>query len=436
MVDCQYVYLIRGTQLTHHVDGSILPSMVTHPVNVGGPALATLAEQAAALRPRLEAMSRTIHSHPETAFQETFCAAQIGDWLAEAGFAVQRGAGNLPTAFVGRLGSGAPTLAMLLEYDALPGIGHACGHNLISAGGVTAARLIAAALQPGSGTLKVIGTPAEEGGGGKVRLLDAGVFQGIDAVLMFHPADRTLPWRHAIAAAHLRVQFHGLATHAAKTPEVGRSALAAVTLFFTAVDALRQFIPEQARIHGVIRQGGLAPNVVPDFTEADLFVRDLTQERTLALVERVTDCAKGAALCTGTRAVIEHTAPLYTERKNNHAMAERVAGYLRAQGIAVERPSFANPVGSSDVGNVSLRLPTIQPYLQIADRGTASHSEAFREAALSSRAHDAALRMAVALARTALDLFGEPGFLAAVQTEFSTRGADVPGSVPDEDGTA
>jgi metal-dependent amidase/aminoacylase/carboxypeptidase family protein len=199
-----------------------------------------------------------------------------------------------------------------------------------------------------------------------------------------------------------------------------------MTLFFTAVDALRQFMPERARVHGVIRQGGAAPNVVPDLTEADVLVRDITAERTLSLVERVEACAHGAAMCTGTTASVEQTAPLYTERKNNHRMAERVAEYLSAQGVSVEPPSFANPVGSSDVGNVSLRFPTIQPYLQIADRGTPSHSEAFRDAAISPRAHDAALKMAVALAHTALDLLGDPAFLQQVRQEFHTSAPDIP----------
>ena len=308
-----------------------------------------------------------------------------------------------------------------------PRSGHACGHNLISAGGVTAATLVARNLAQQHGTLSVIGTPAEEGGGGKVKLLDAGVFEGIDAVLMFHPGDRTLAWRHAIASAHLRVQFRGQASHAAKNPEDGRSALAGMIQFFVAIDSLRQFIPEKARIHGVIRHGGAAPNVVPDFTEADLLVRDLTAERTLALVERVQACAQGAALCTGTTASTEENGPLYAERKNNHLMAERVGRYLEAQGVTVDPPSFANPVGSSDVGNVSLRLPAIQPYLQIAERGTPSHSIAFRDAAITPRAHDVTLKMAVALGHTALDLFEDAEFLQQVRLEFETRGPDVPG---------
>ncbi len=391
--------------------------------------LAELASQATALRPRFEETSRDIFQHPELKFEERHAATTLTALLASEGFAVEPGLGGLETAFAARKGTTGPHIGLLLEYDALPEIGHACGHNLIAAGGSTAAALVARNF-PQTGRLSVIGTPAEEGGGGKVKLLEAGAFAGLDAVLMFHPADRTLAWRHALAAAHLRIQFHGKAAHASKTPEEGRSALSAMTQFFVATDSLRQFIPPTARIHGVIRHGGAAPNVVPDFTEADMFVRDLTAERTLALVERVTAGAHGAAMCAGCSASVTHTAPVYTERKNNHTMAGRLSGYLQELDVPVDPPSFANPVGSSDVGNVSLTVPTIQPYLKIAERGTPSHSIAFRDAAMTPEAHDAALKMAVALARTIQDLMTDAELLAAAKHEFATSGPDVPEDAP------
>jgi amidohydrolase len=392
-----------------------------------------LADEARALQPDLEALSRAIFEHPELAFKEVFASATIAERLEGQGFAVERPYGGLETSFAARVGSGGPHLGLLLEYDALPEIGHACGHNIIAAGGALAATLIARHLPGGAGRLSVIGTPAEEGGGGKVKLLEAGAFEGLDAVMMFHPADRTLPWRHALAAAHLRVQFRGKAAHAAKSPEEGRSALSAMLQFFAAIDALRQFVPQQARIHGIIRHGGAAPNVVPDFTEAVVYVRDLTAERARQLVERVEACAHGAAMCAGCTTTVEESAPLYTERKNNHTMADLVAGYLAEQGVAVEQPSFRNPVGSSDVGNVSLRVPAIQPYLQIADRGTPGHSVAFRDAAMTPRAHEAAMKMAVALARTGLDVLSDAQLLAQVKREFDTQPADVPDLEADDE---
>lgn len=379
------------------------------------------------LRLEFATLSSVIHADPELAFAEHRTSKLLCDHLARAGFSVAPGTGGLETAFAARFGSGSPHIALLVEYDALPEIGHACGHNLIAAGGVTAAVALRHALPDCPGTLSVIGTPAEEGGGGKVLLLEAGVFDDVDAALMFHPADRTLAWRHAISSAHLRVSFHGVAAHAAKNPEDGRNALAALIQLFVAIDGLRQHIGEKARIHGVIRHGGAAPNVVPDFTSADFLVRDVTRERALDLVERFVACANGAALSTGTTVTVEHTAPVYAERKNNHTIADRVAEHLSCLGISVEQPNGATPAGSSDIGNVSLALPTVHPYIQIADRGTPSHSTAFRDAAASERAQDAAFTMATAIARTAADLLTDPALLAAGRREFETSGPDTPG---------
>lgn len=371
-------------------------------------------------------LSRTLFDHPETAFEEHHAAKTLAGWLQQGGFDVALGIGGLETAFVARSGTGSPTIAFIAEYDALPGIGHACGHNLIGPGAVIAAAAVRAMVPDYAvGTVCVVGTPAEEGGGGKVIALEHGLFDGIDAGLMFHPADRTLPWRHALASAHLRVTFHGVAAHAAKNPEDGRNALAAMIQLFTAVDALRQHIPATARIHGVIRNGGAAPNVVPDLTVADFLVREATADKAKHLTERFMACAEGAALATGTTVEIVHTAPLYTERKNNHMMADRLTQHLTALGVEVEQASFANPSGSSDIGNLSLRLPIIHPYLKIADRGTPGHSVAFRDAAGSPSALAAALPMIGALATLGAELITDPHLMADVRSEFRTRGADV-----------
>lgn len=386
---------------------------------------AAITRQAHERRGDFIALSLALHGHPELAFHEELASARIQEWLVKEGFAVETPLAGLPTAFRATAGAGAPHIAIVLEYDALRGIGHACGHNLIAAGGALAAILVHRALPDHPGTVSVIGAPAEEDGGGKILELDAGVFGGIDAVLMFHPGDRTLAWRHSVAAAHLRVSFHGVAAHAAKEPEAGRNALAAMIQFFVAVDGLRQHMPARARVHGVIRNGGAAANVVPDYTEAEMLIRDVTRERALALVERVTACAHGAALATGTTASVEEASPTYAERKNNKAMAARVAGYLRDLDVPVEESSFRNPAGSSDIGNVSLVVPAIHPYIQIADRGTPSHSIAFRDAAVTDRAHDAAWKMAIALAQVATDLLTQPAFLHDVRREFETEGPDV-----------
>lgn len=379
------------------------------------------------LRSDLESLSKAIHADPELAFEERRASALLCSWLASHGFEVQKPVGMLDTAFLGRAGSAkrGPTIAFLAEYDALPGLGHACGHNLIAAGAVVAAATCLAARDDLQGEILVIGTPAEEGGGGKVLQLERGVFDEVDVAMMFHPADRTLPWRHARSAAHLRVTFHGRAAHAAKNPEDGVNALAAMIQLFVAIDGLRQHIPSSARIHGVIREGGSAPNIVPDRTSADFLVRDARAEGALALVQRFRSCAQAAALATGATVEVRETAPLYLERKNNHLLATRVMGYLASFGIPIEEPSPANPAGSSDIGNVSMAIPVIHPYLAVAPRGTPGHSIAFRDLVCTDDAHEATSAMAASMAQAALDLIDEPSFLSAVREEFATSSPDI-----------
>jgi amidohydrolase len=374
----------------------------------------------------LVALSRDLHGRPELAMEERYAVERLTGALADEGFGVRTGVGGLATAFRAERGSGAPVLAFLCEYDALPGIGHGCGHNLIATGGFAAATALAAAMPSAAGTVACVGTPGEEGAGGKVLLLDAGVFDDVDAALMFHPGDRTLPIRHATACRHLTLEFHGLAAHAAGSPQDGRSALAAVIQFFTGVDALRQFVPETSRMHGVIADGGQAPNVVPDYTRAEFMVRGLTTDVVDDLGERVEAIARGAAQATGTTVTVTHGIT-YAERKNNHVMAGLVAGHLTRLGVDVEEPVLRGGTGSSDIGNVSLRLPTIHPYLQIMDTGTPTHSRAMTEAAVAPRAHRAMLAMATALACAGADLLADPGLLTAAREEFAVRGPDLPG---------
>jgi amidohydrolase len=373
-------------------------------------------------RAEMDRIGRAIHDNPEIRFEEKFAAETLTGWLGEHGFSVQRGVGGLETAFVARHeggGGDGPTVAILMEYDALPGLGHGCGHSLIAAGGALAAIAAAEVFPDHPGTLLAIGTPGEEGGGGKILMLEAGVFDGVDAAMMFHPGDRGIIARHALAVDHLGFRFTGRAAHAAKNPEAGRSALAAAQLFLTAVDVMRQFVPSSARMHGIVTNGGAAPNVVPALAEVSMYIRDLTEERVADLVVRVTDAAHGAALATGCRAEIYTTSPAYGERSNNMTLAERFAEPLAADsGIVLEPPSASNPAGSTDVGNLSRALPIIHPYLQIAERGTPSHSVEMREAAGRPEARERAALMAAALAKTALDALTDPEFFAAVRAEF------------------
>lgn len=384
-------------------------------------------EEIAALAARLTELSLDLHAHPELAMREHRSAGVLREWLAAEGFAVRAPVAGLDTAFVAEAGSGGPVIAYLLEYDALPDIGHGCGHNLIAAGGLGAATALLRAFKGTGlpGTLRVIGTPGEEGRGGKVIELDAGIFDDVDAALMFHPGSTTTMVRHATATQPMTVRFHGKSAHAAGSPTEGRSALAAMIQLFTSVDAMRQFLPDLSRVHGVITDGGKAANVIPAYAEGEFQVRAITTGQTLEHVDRFVACAEAAAKATGTTVEIERH-PLYAERKNNRVMAGRVGLYLERQGTEVREPVLRGGTGSSDIGNVSLKLPTIHPYLRITDRAVPGHSPELAEAAATPFAQEAMLAMATALAKTGADLFLEPGMLDAAKKEFAERGPDLP----------
>ncbi|WP_031470483.1 amidohydrolase [Sciscionella sediminilitoris] len=378
-------------------------------------------------RKALTELSLDLHATPELALAEKYAAGRLTGLLEEHEFQVTRGIAELPTAFRAESGSGSPRIAFLCEYDALPDIGHGCGHNLIATGGLAAGIAAARARQAAGldGTVCVIGTPGEEGAGGKITELEAGVFADIDAALMFHPGDRTVPIRHATAAQSITVEYHGIAAHAAGSPQDGRSALAALIQLFVAVDTMRQFVPETVRMHGVITEGGQAPNVVPEYASGKFQIRDISSESVVELVERFNEAAHGTAAATGTKVELTY-GPLYAERKNNHPLAYRVADYLRGQGIPVSEPVLRGGTGSSDIGNVSLELPAIHPYLAIMPEGTASHSRAMTEYAATDSAHTSMFAMARALAYAGADLLADPGFLAHVRQDFATREPDYP----------
>ncbi|RAY13692.1 amidohydrolase [Actinomadura craniellae] len=391
------------------------------------PPLEALSAELATLRPRMDAVSLAIHARPELKFAEFHARELLTGWLAQAGFAVRAPAGGVETAFVAvhEGTSPGPRVAVLAEYDALPGIGHGCGHNLIAAGGAAAAIAVVRALPEHPGTVAVIGTPGEEmGGAGKIRLAEAGVFDGVDAAVMFHPGDRSLTARPGLAAAHLRAAFTGVSAHASVSPWEGRSALAGAQLFLHALDAMRQFVPPTVRLHGIVSAGGQAPNVVPADAAVDLYVRDRTAASVEALVERVRAAAEGAALATGTRARVGETGPMYAERRNNLVLAERFGEAVRALGVDIAPGDPDGPAGSSDIGNLSHLLPVIHPYIQIADTGTPGHSVALREAAATPFAHERTQVAAAGLARVVADLLTRPEFLAAARAEF--RGASRP----------
>ncbi|MBO0811280.1 MAG: amidohydrolase [Microlunatus sp.] len=376
--------------------------------------------------PELIELSTALHADPELSMVEHRAAARISQLLEDHGFAVERGIAGLPTAFQGTVGDGKPVISFLCEYDALPGVGHGCGHNLIAAGGAGAAIALKEALGDDlDGSIRCIGTPGEEGRGGKIIEFREGVFDDVDAALMFHPGVQTQPWRHATACVDLEIVFHGIAAHAAGSPSQGRSALAAVIQVFNGIDALRQFIPETARIHGIITDGGQAVNVVPERAAARFMVRALRSTEVDELTDRVKAIIEAAALATGTTYELR-LGEVYAERKNNHVIATRWAAHLQRLGEFVEQPVLRGGTGSSDIGNISLVLPAIHPYLRIAEPGTPGHSHAMAAAAGDAAAQQRMVHMAEALAATGGDLLTESGLLDVARAEFATSEPDLP----------
>jgi len=369
---------------------------------------------------RFVAISKEIWENPELGFQEYRAMRLLTDPLAEAGFEVERGVAGLETAFraTWTRGSDGPTIAFLCEYDALKGLGHACGHNLIGTGGMLAGWALRQAWPDLPGKVQVIGTPAEEGGGGKIIMVERGVFAGVDAALMFHPTSgANIVHRGALAAQDLWITFRGRPAHAAAGPWNGLNALDALIQTFVNVGLLRQQLKPDARIHGIITKGGEAVNVIPEFTQAHFLVRATEVPYLEEIKEKVRNCARAGALATGTTVEFEEGL-LYANRINNMVMARTFQRHLEELGLVVEEPDPKAGVGSSDIGNVSRVCPAIHPYVSIAPEGTPGHSAAFREAAGSAAGYEAMLNAAKALAMTAADLFAQPGLLQAAREEF------------------
>ncbi|MBI4011466.1 MAG: M20 family metallopeptidase [Candidatus Rokubacteria bacterium] len=380
------------------------------------------------LAPELDALSRRIHAHPEVGFAEVQAAAWLADYLGAHGHAVEREAGGVATAFraildVGdAVGGRGPTVALLAEYDALPGIGHGCGHNLIAAAAAGAGALLHA-VDDGrlAGRVQVIGTPAEEGGGGKVALLDAGVFRGVDAALMVHPLSRTRIHESLLGRSKLTVEFFGKPAHAAAYPDEGVNALDAMVLHLSGISAMRQQLRPQARVHGIVTHGGDAPNIIPEHTAAVFYVRALDRDYLRELVRRFETCAQGAAQATGTRAAVTAEPFLYEPMRASRTLSGRFRAHLAAAGVEEDPPPPRPPLASSDVGNVSQALPTIHPWIGILPPGEPDvpiHTREFRDAAATDHAHRRMRAAACALALTALDVLGDPACLAAAREEF------------------
>ncbi|MFE5729707.1 amidohydrolase [Streptomyces sp. NPDC056528] len=379
---------------------------------------ARVREEVAARADRLWEVSLALHREPETAYEEHGASRLLADELEREGFRVERGVAGLPTAFVGRSGGegpaegGRPCVALLMEYDALPLLGHACGHNLIAAAGLGAALAARAALgEAGTGTgigtgetLLAVGTPAEERGGGKVAEVAAGLFEGVDAALMFHPG--VYDWARAplTASAQIRVGFHGRAAHPTGSPTEGIDALGALIQLFNALGVLHKRLPSGSHVQGIVTDGGRATNIVPEYAEGLFGLRGGTTAALEALVEELRTCARGVALATGTTVEVTDVGGRYEHFRDNDVLSGLFAGHLERAGIRLSEPVAGVYLGSSDIGNVSTRVPAIHPFVAIMGADGSDHTPEFAEAAAGPRARRVMLAAAEALACTAVDV--------------------------------
>jgi amidohydrolase len=376
-----------------------------------------------ARRDELIRIADTIHANPEIAFKEFESAALLSRTLEENGFTVERGVADLETAFVATLQGqeGSPAVAFLAEYDALPGLGHACGHNLIGTAAVGAGLAMKTVLPELAGTIQVIGTPAEEGGGGKVYMVDAGVFAGVDVAMMVHPSNRNMTRRTSLTSYKVSIEFFGKAAHAAAIPDEGINALEALILTYNGINALRQHLRDDARVHGVITHGGDAPNIVPDYTEARFYVRAADTPYATEVLEKVRACAEGAARATGARLEFKEYAPRYDNMMSNPRLADLVEVNMATLGIEVSPPASDERMGSSDMGNVSQVVPSLHPFIAIGPEEMGGHTVEFCQASASPAGHEGLIDAAKAMAMTAVDLLAAPDNVCEARRTFEAQ---------------
>lgn len=367
----------------------------------------------------LREISLSIHSRPELNFEEHFAHAVLTNYLESHGFEVTRGAFGMPTAFSAVAGSGSPRVAILCEYDALPEIGHACGHNLIAISGVAAGLGVKAALEPGHGTVVVLGSPAEEGGGGKIVLIERGAFEGVDAAMMLHPSPGSSAWGNLIALEQLQVDYYGRNAHAGSNPWMGVNALDAMVLAYSSISAMRQQIRPTDRVHGVITNGGVKPNIIPDHTSAEFYIRSATVGQLEELRKKIAGCFEGAATATGCRLELKSVGEAYSEVLTNDVLAEAYCENMEQfeQRLPGRAESNGLRGASTDMGNVSHVVPSIHPMFAIPTEA-ANHTPGFTVAAATREAHVATMRAATGLAMTALDVLTRRAVLDAATREF------------------
>lgn len=370
-----------------------------------------------AQRDRLVSLSQKIHSNPELGFQESKASSWLADYLEKNGFSMERGICDLPTAFRATYGRGEPAIAILAEYDALPKLGHACGHNLIGTSAVGAGVAAKSAIDEFGGTVMVIGTPSEELYGGKAIMAERGAFSEIDIAMMAHPGIHDIATTEALACQTLDVEFFGRAAHAAARPEAGINALEAMLLAFAAINSLRQHIRDRARIHGIITDGGEAANIVPAHSAGSFLVRAEDDAYLDELTKRVLNCFVGAATASGAR--LEYKWGIrYATMRNNQVLARLFSQNMQHLGRKPYPTDPGKAFGSTDMGNVSQLVPAIHPIVAVASAEEDVHSLQFASAAASEAGNQSLLDAAKALAMTVVDIAASPEVRIKIKEEF------------------
>jgi amidohydrolase len=374
------------------------------------------------IAPEWKDISLRIHAHPELGLKEENASQWLAEALARRGFEVRRGVAGLRTAFVGRSASKAarPAIAFLAEYDALPDLGHACSHNLIGSAACLAAIGVAHATKD-KARIQVFGCPAEEFFGGKARLLERGLFRGVDAALMAHGYFLNLGMRPAIGRASVIFEFIGTPAHASTVPERGVNALDATIQTFNNIAMLRQQVRQEARIHGIITHGGKAANVIPDYSRAEFYVRSRDPEYLRELEKKVVACARAAAMATGTRVKVSSDGYTLLPIRPNATLARAYEDNMRFLGEKVDLLPAESGYGSSDFGNISQALPALHGYFRIVAHEVRPHSREFAVACRTPRALDGMVTAAKAMALTAFDLIEKPNLLRAARDEWKRR---------------
>jgi amidohydrolase len=374
-----------------------------------------------AMREELLALSHAIHAEPELALEEFKAADRLTKAVERNGIATQREAFGLKTAYAAEFGKDkGPTIAILSEYDALPGVGHACGHNIIATAGLGAAMALSKLNGRLPGRVRYLGTPAEERYGGKELMAREGAFDGASAAMMIHPSNLNLITMPCIAICDVTAVFHGRAAHASAVPYRGLNALDAVVTSYQSIAQLRQHIRNTDRIHGIITEGGLAANIVPERAACRFYVRAADAAELFALKQRVHACFEAGALATGCRAEITWGETNYLDLKTNWPMAESYQRNGEALGLEFfpVKDLPAGYAGSTDMGNVSHRLPSIHPCLGVAPLNVIIHNAEFARHAVSEKGDQAVIDGAKSMAMTVLDLMADKDMLARTKADF------------------